>query len=108
MEVKALDQVLGQLRAAAALAAGSVQPSETKGSSAATDFSEVFKAALDQVNTVQQQATAKAKDFEIGAPNAELQDVMISIQKASLSFQQMVQVRNRLVSAYQDIMNMQV
>ena len=46
------------------------------------------------------------KEFTAGNPDVELQDVMVNLQKASLSFQQMVQVRNRLVSAYQDIMNM--
>jgi flagellar hook-basal body complex protein FliE len=44
----------------------------------------------------------------MGEPNANLQDVMISLQKANISFQTMVQVRNKLVNAYQDIMNMQV
>ena len=49
-----------------------------------------------------------AQDFSAGTGNASLQDVMMSLQKANLSFQQMVQVRNKLVSAYQDIMNMPV
>jgi flagellar hook-basal body complex protein FliE len=49
-----------------------------------------------------------AEDFSGGEPNVNLQDVMVNLQKANLSFQQMVQVRNRLVSAYQDIMNMSV
>ena len=50
----------------------------------------------------------RARDFELGVPDSSLNEVMISMQKANLSFQQMVQVRNRLVSAYHDIMNMQV
>lgn len=49
-----------------------------------------------------------ARDFELGASSASLPDVMVSIQKANVSFQQVVQVRNRLVSAYHEIMNMQV
>jgi len=48
------------------------------------------------------------REFSAGDPDVKLQDVMVNLQKASLSFQQMVQVRNRLVSAYQDIMNMPV
>jgi flagellar hook-basal body complex protein FliE len=48
------------------------------------------------------------EDFATGKADVNLQDVMINLQKASLSFQQMVQVRNRLVTAYQNIMNMQV
>ncbi len=49
-----------------------------------------------------------AQNFSAGDPNVNLQDVMVNLQKASMSFQQMVQVRNRLVTAYQDIMNMPV
>jgi flagellar hook-basal body complex protein FliE len=48
------------------------------------------------------------KQFELGDQGVNLQDVMISLQKASLSFQTMVQARNKLVTAYQDIMNTQV
>jgi flagellar hook-basal body complex protein FliE len=48
------------------------------------------------------------QEFASGSSNVNLQDVMVNLQKANLSFQQMVQVRNKLVSAYHDIMNMQV
>ncbi|MCK7498324.1 MAG: flagellar hook-basal body complex protein FliE [Comamonadaceae bacterium] len=68
----------------------------------------MLKSALDQVNQAQQSAQRMAQDFSAGNPNVNLQDVMINLQKANLSFQQMVQVRNRLVNAYQDIMNMPV
>jgi flagellar hook-basal body complex protein FliE len=44
--------------------------------------------------------------FEAGAANISLADVMVSTQKASVSFQAMLQVRNKLVEAYQDVMNM--
>ena len=57
---------------------------------------------------MQQAAADKARNFELGAADTSLQDVMVSIQKANVSFQQTVQVRNRLVSAYHDIMNMQI
>ena len=64
---------------------------------------------MEQVNQAQQSAHKMAEDFASNQGNAaSLQDVMINLQKASLSFQQMVQVRNRLVTAYQDIMNMPV
>ena len=75
---------------------------------AKADFSEVLKASLDQVNATQQQAANLARDFELGASSASLPEVMISLQKANISFQQVVQVRNKLVAAYHDIMNMQV
>jgi flagellar hook-basal body complex protein FliE len=63
---------------------------------------------VQQVNGTQQEAAQAARDFELGKPGTNLQDVMVSMQKANISFQTMVQVRNRLVSAYHDMMNMQV
>ena len=68
----------------------------------------MLKSTIDQVNAAQQQAHKMSEDFSSGQSNVNLQDVMINLQKANLSFQQMVQVRNKLVSAYQDVMNMQV
>lgn len=109
METKALDQVLAQLRSAAAragIAGETTSPAAVGGKT--TDFATVLKASLDHVNSRQQQAAQVAQDFELGKPGANLQDVMVSIQKANISFQQTVQVRNRLVSAYHEIMNMQV
>ena len=44
--------------------------------------------------------------FETGATNISLADVMVATQKANVSFQAMLQVRNKLVEAYQDVMNM--
>jgi flagellar hook-basal body complex protein FliE len=106
MDTSAIDNLLGQLRAAAATSSA-----PARGAAAAAsgpDFAAVLKNSLDGINTSQVTATRLAREFEIGAPNANLTDVMVSMQKANLSFQQMVQVRNRLVSAYHDIMNMQV
>ena len=114
METRGLDQILGQLRTAAALAGGGVARTGAAGSAAAAtgakgaDFANVLKASLDQVNGMQEAAAQKARGFELGAANTSLQDVMVSIQKANISFQQTVQVRNKLVSAYHDIMNMQI
>lgn len=108
METKALDQILGQLRTAAAMASGTgVRPAADSGGKSA-DFASVLKASLDQANGMQQQASRLSRDFELGTSDASLPDVMMAVQKANVSFQQVVQVRNRLVSAYHDIMNMQV
>ncbi len=106
MDTSAIDNLLGQLRAAAATGSG---PARSAAATAAgPDFATLLKASLDGINHSQVDATRLARDFETGAPNANLTDVMVSMQKANISFQQMVQVRNRLVSAYHDIMNMQV
>lgn len=109
MDKVGIDGVLAQLRAASAMAGGNA-PAGTAASkdAAAVDFGQVLKTAVDQVNNAQLETNKLAKQFELGAPNANLQDVMVSLQKANISFQTMVQVRNKLVMAYQDIMNMQV
>ena len=115
MDINAIDKLLGQLRAGAAMAGQSVGGVGAAGAAGAagapvagTDFAKVLKNSIDGVNARQVEATSMQRDFELGVPNTNLTDVMISMQKANLSFQEMVQVRNRLVSAYHDIMNMQV
>ncbi len=108
MDKVGIDNVLAQLRAASAMAGGNTPAGAAGKDAAAVDFGQVLKTAVDQVNNAQLETNKLAKQFELGAPNANLQDVMISLQKANISFQTMVQVRNKLVTAYQDIMNMQV
>jgi flagellar hook-basal body complex protein FliE len=71
-------------------------------------FANVMKAGLDRVNATQEQASTLATRFERGDPGVELSQVMIESQKASVAFRATVEVRNRLVSAYQDIMNMPI
>ena len=106
IDTRSLDQALAQLRAASALAQG--KPVDTSPQTGGADFAQALKSAIDQVNQAQQQAQNIAEDFSTGKNNVNLQDVMIDLQKANLSFQQMVQVRNKLVTAYNDIMNMSV
>jgi flagellar hook-basal body complex protein FliE len=72
------------------------------------NFSDALKASLNQVNKVQVEAEQLGKSFAMGDDSVSLSDVMIAGQKANISFQATVQVRNKLVSAYHDIMNMQV
>ena len=102
-----VNELLAQMRALAAQAQGQTTkptPAEESGGG----FSEVLKSSIDQVNTAQQNAARLAEAFEMGDQQVDLAEVMVEMQKASLSFQAMTQVRNKLVSAYQDIMNMQV
>jgi len=109
-----VDQLLGQMRTAQSLAAklssrvGEKGAAESADGAPKADFAATLKSAIDQVGRAQSQAESMTKSFELGAPGVQLHDVMISMSKASVSFQQMVQVRNKLVSAYHDIMNMQV
>ena len=106
IDTRQIEQMLSELRSASALAGG--RPAGNAAPAAGSDFSQVLKSTIDQVNAAQQQAQKMAEDFSSGQNNVNLQDVMINLQKANLSFQQMVQVRNKLVSAYHDIMNIQV
>ncbi len=71
-------------------------------------FGESLKNAIDSVNDTQAAAKNLRLDFEAERGNADLTQVMIAAQKASLSFRAMTEVRNKLVTAYQDIMNMPV
>ncbi|MFW1677672.1 flagellar hook-basal body complex protein FliE [Pontibacter sp. JAM-7] len=73
-----------------------------------TEFGTILKNAVDQVNDAQQTAKNLAQAFERGDPMVDLPQVMLSAEKASVSFQAMTQVRNRLVTAYEDIMKMSI
>jgi len=77
------------------------------GTQAADDFAGVLEAMLAGVNDSQQRATRLAESFSSGQEQ-DLAGVMIAQQKARLSFQTTLQVRNKVVSAYQDIMNMPI
>ncbi|MDF3936922.1 flagellar hook-basal body complex protein FliE [Pseudomonas citronellolis] len=74
----------------------------------APSFSDMLGQAVNKVNSTQQAASDMANAFEVGQSNVDLTDVMIASQKASVSFQAMTQVRNKIVQAYQDIMQMPI
>ena len=71
-------------------------------------FANVLKQGIDQVNQAQQSASTLSTQFEQGVPGIELPQVMLEMQKASVSFRALTEVRNRFVSAYQEIMNMPI
>jgi flagellar hook-basal body complex protein FliE len=103
--------------AASALNAGGIggigglgKPGGAEGveSSSKVSFSDALKAQLENVSNAQNQADDMGKRFAAGDDSVSLSDTMIAMQKASITFQATIQVRNKLVSAYHDIMNMQV
>ncbi|MGN6388867.1 MAG: flagellar hook-basal body complex protein FliE [Burkholderiaceae bacterium] len=103
--------MVAQLKAAAARAhpgVGPVQVDNAGKADAKPDFAQALKSSLDQVNGMQQHADQLGQRFALGDDSVNLSDMMISMQKANIALQATVQVRNKLVSAYQDIMNMQV
>lgn len=106
MNTHGIEQMITELRSTAQTAAGKQATAVSE--PGAVDFAQVLQSTLREVSAAQAEARSMAKDFSAGDPDVNLQEVMVNLQKASLSFQQMVQVRNRLVSAYQDIMNMPV
>ena len=65
-------------------------------------------AALDRISDTQTAARTQAEKFTLGEPGVALNDVMADLQKATVSLQMGIQVRNKLVSAYQEVMGMQV
>ncbi len=107
MDKSGIDNILQQLQAASALASGTKKEVRSD-EIASVDFGDKLKAAIDQVNKAQRTADTLSEQFVSDQSNVDLHEVMISLQKANVSFQSMIQVRNKLVTAYQEIMNMQV
>lgn len=103
MSIQAIDGVLQQLQLTSLQASGKQAESTNQ-----VDFGATMKAALDKISETQNTARSQAQDFEMGKPGIQLNDVMVDLQKSSISMQMGIQVRNKLVSAYTDIMNMQV
>ena len=86
---------------------GSASPSAT-GQAGATEFGNLLRKGIESVNQTQASASNLASAFEKGTPGVELPQVMLEMQKASVSFRAVTEVRNRLVNAYQEIMNMPI
>nr|WP_314861734.1 flagellar hook-basal body complex protein FliE [uncultured Undibacterium sp.] len=105
-----IDAMVAQLKAAAARmegGAGNVVPATSPGAQK-LDFADALKSSLDQVSAAQSASQEMSKKFALGDDSVNMSDMMISMQKASISFQTTIQVRNKLISAYHDIMNMQI
>jgi len=73
---------------------------------AGLEFSQVLKQSLQSVNTRRQNASSLAKSFELGDPNIDLAQVMVAMQKSRVAGEALLQIRNRLVGAYKEIMSM--
>jgi flagellar hook-basal body complex protein FliE len=71
-------------------------------------FGSLMQQAVNQVNETQTEAVNLSTAFEMGDSQVDLSEVMIAIQKSRLSFQALTEVRNKLLTAYQDVMNMPV
>ncbi len=83
------------------------------GAAAAVDgggggFSGALKNALNSVSAAQNESTRLQQEVQMENPNVSLEQTMVAIQKAQIGFTATLNVRNRMVQAYTDIMNMQV
>ncbi len=96
--------LLIQMRALAARAQGI----QENAASSPANFQGLLTKAIASVNDTQQAARALSDRFERGDPKVDLSEVMIAAQKANVSFQAITQVRNKLVAAYQEVMNMPI
>lgn len=107
IDTSRIEAMVAQLKATATRAQGSASV-VSEASATRVNFADALKASLDQVNASQHRAIEMGQQFALGDDRVSLSDVMIAGQKSSIAFQATVQTRNKLVSAYQDIMNMQV
>ena len=99
-----ISQVLAEMRALQARASGI---SEAPAAAAQpSDFANLMKSSVDHIATMQNQATAMADAYEAGDKSVDLTKVMLEVQKAGLAFHAMTEVRNKMVDAYKEIMNM--
>ena len=71
-------------------------------------FQAALTQALGSVSNAQNQAASLQREVQLDNPNVSIEETMVAMQKAQIGFQATLQVRNRLVQAYSDIMNMQV
>jgi flagellar hook-basal body complex protein FliE len=100
-----------QIASAVSAATGAAKSGAIKGAASAgpgSDFASSLDAALKSVSQAQANAAELQKQFQMENPNVGLEDAVIAMSKANLSFSAAVQVRNRLVQAYDQVMNMQV
>lgn len=103
MSTLEISRVLAEMRALAARSQGGVRElPDAMGS-----FGDLLKQSVDAVDRQRQESNTLQRSFELGQTQ-DLATVMIANQKANLSFQAMVTVRNRLVEAYKDVMNMPI
>jgi flagellar hook-basal body complex protein FliE len=82
------------------------QPQASTSGSEQPEFAALLHGMVDQVNAAQKESSSLAQDFTQGKGGVELAEVMVAMQRARVHFETMLQVRNRLVAAYEEIMRM--
>ena len=87
---------------------GGARRTDQAAATGAASFQNAMSNALKQVSEAQNEASTLQKEFQLGNSSVSLEETMVAAEKARLGFTATVAVRNRLVQAYSDIMNMQV
>ena len=109
MDVKLTPAILSSLQKALESGAPGGMPAAGGGAAAGgPSFASALGDALKSVSAAQKDSTSLQRQFQAGVESVGLEETMIAMQKAQIGFQAAMTVRNRLVSAYTDIMNMQV
>ena len=116
IDTSRIQAMMEQLKAAATKASAAPEAASGVGGASAIggksavklDFAEALHSTLQGVSDRSAEAQALSKRFTMGDDTVSLSDTMVAMQKSSVAFQATVQVRNKMISAYQDIMNMQV
>jgi flagellar hook-basal body complex protein FliE len=99
--------LISQMQALESMSQGKMQPVEQKNDDS-TSFSSMMSRAINQVNETQQNSGSMRKGFIMGDDRVGLSEVMVAAQKSRISFEALTQVRNKLLSAYNDVMRMSV
>ncbi len=101
-----IQQVLAEMRSLQARASGTAEAPAA--AAQPSDFANMMKNSIDHVAAMQNQATSLADAYEAGDKGVDLTKVMLEVQKAGLAFHAMTEVRNKLIDAYTQVMNMSV
>ena len=104
-----MSSLLAQLRANSAVTQSELKPIDGAiTGNENQDFSKLLQNSIEKVNSLQKQSSELGKAFELGDANTSLAEVMLARQKAGVAFQSVLQVRNKLISAYKDVMSTSV
>ena len=108
MDLKLKPFDFAQAAARAGLGPDGMPLARTHGPAEATGFSSAMAQALQSVSASQREAQTLQRELQLDNPSVSLEQTMVAMQKSQIGFQATLQVRNRLVQAYSEIMNMQV
>jgi len=108
MDMKLRPFDFAQAAARAGLAINGTPLAPKPAATAGASFGDAMTQALKGVSAQQNEAARLQREVQLDNPTVSLEETMVAMQKAQIGFQATLQVRNRLVSAYSEIMNMQI